>query len=434
MADIVCSNVSYSGLVEKYIGTAYDNVKIVADNIDAVLNVGDIDGIEDLAKYAKEIKEDADRAELAALSALNSASEAAASAAQAADSVVVIGDSEQVCLDAAVVAAADAVKTAADVITTDANRQQTQIDAAATAADRVQTSADRTQTQLDVITTGQAVVAANIAKDDAELALRTFVGQYLGASATTPVVDGNGDPLTEGDLYQDTSVVPNLMKFYNGTTWLVAYSTTDVIAHSALSGLGSDDHSQYLLTDGSRVLTGPQTFADGGIGAPSINFDTARTTGFYKAAAVTIGFAASGAKVGHWDVSGLTVLGDITVSGIVDGVDVSNLKITVDNKENDLGNPATGGDCLVSATNGTRAWETRVKPSEMNTLLALKENSLGLPDIDGKVISSTAAGARSWVKNYNKFTELGIWFRGYNRFRNNFSIKSCWPNTSIKSY
>ncbi len=35
---IINSCVSQSGLVEKYVGTAYDTVKIVADNIEAIIN------------------------------------------------------------------------------------------------------------------------------------------------------------------------------------------------------------------------------------------------------------------------------------------------------------------------------------------------------------------------------------------------------------
>lgn len=41
MSHIENSNVSASGLVQKYIGTAYDNVKLVADNITAVVTIGD---------------------------------------------------------------------------------------------------------------------------------------------------------------------------------------------------------------------------------------------------------------------------------------------------------------------------------------------------------------------------------------------------------
>lgn len=70
MPDIMNSNVSASGLVEKYIGTAYDTVKIVADNIDAVTSIGEITDIENLEEYAIEISESADRAEVASNNAL----------------------------------------------------------------------------------------------------------------------------------------------------------------------------------------------------------------------------------------------------------------------------------------------------------------------------------------------------------------------------
>jgi len=43
------SNQSFSGLVEKYIGTAYDNVKIVADNIDDVIALAGIEDLDDIA-------------------------------------------------------------------------------------------------------------------------------------------------------------------------------------------------------------------------------------------------------------------------------------------------------------------------------------------------------------------------------------------------
>jgi len=57
------SNVSYSGLVEKYIGTAYDTVRVVADNInpitfvagnlEEIIKVGQIEGIENIEELAE---------------------------------------------------------------------------------------------------------------------------------------------------------------------------------------------------------------------------------------------------------------------------------------------------------------------------------------------------------------------------------------------
>ncbi|RLD77680.1 MAG: hypothetical protein DRJ15_13080, partial [Bacteroidetes bacterium] len=51
MTTCINSDRSYTGLVEKYIGTAYDNVKLVADNIDAVIKVATID-FDDLSAVA----------------------------------------------------------------------------------------------------------------------------------------------------------------------------------------------------------------------------------------------------------------------------------------------------------------------------------------------------------------------------------------------
>jgi len=57
------SNVSYSGLVEKYIGTAYDTVKVVSENIapilfveanlEEIIKVGQIEGIENIEELAE---------------------------------------------------------------------------------------------------------------------------------------------------------------------------------------------------------------------------------------------------------------------------------------------------------------------------------------------------------------------------------------------
>jgi hypothetical protein len=51
--------------------------------------------------------------------------------------------------------------------------------------------------------------------------LNTFRGQYLGASATNPTVDGNGNALTAGDLYFNTT--SSEMRVYTGSAWAAAY-------------------------------------------------------------------------------------------------------------------------------------------------------------------------------------------------------------------
>lgn len=43
---------------------------------------------------------------------------------------------------------------------------------------------------------------------------------------------------------------------YNGTTWKKLDASSADVDHGTLQGLADDDHSQYLLTNGTRVLTG----------------------------------------------------------------------------------------------------------------------------------------------------------------------------------
>lgn len=62
------------------------------------------------------------------------------------------------------------------------------------------------------------VLAAEAAARRAEAALKAFRSQYIGASPTAPTKDGNGDQLTEGDMYFDTTV--KRMFTWSGTIWL----------------------------------------------------------------------------------------------------------------------------------------------------------------------------------------------------------------------
>jgi phage-related tail fiber protein len=95
--------------------------------------------------------------------------------------------------------------------------------------------------------------------------------------------------------------------------------TTD---HGTLTGLGDDDHPQYLLADGSRALTGNQSF--GGfkgtnVGAPSAGGDAANKT--YVDTAV----AAALATAVDWKPSvRAATTANITLSGAqtIDGVSV----------------------------------------------------------------------------------------------------------------
>ena len=80
-----------------------------------------------------------------------------------------------------------------------------------------------------------AQVAAESAQAGAEAALDAFTDTYLGAFATDPTLDNDGNALTAGDLYFNTVV--NKLKVYNGSAWLEAVvDTSGVVQQTGVTG------------------------------------------------------------------------------------------------------------------------------------------------------------------------------------------------------
>ena len=69
-----------------------------------------------------------------------------------------------------------------------------------------------------------ARAAAVIAKNAAEAALDSFDDRYLGAKASDPEADNDGNPLVVGALYFRTGVG---MQAWNGTAWVASYLTLE---------------------------------------------------------------------------------------------------------------------------------------------------------------------------------------------------------------
>jgi len=128
-------------------------------------------------------------------------------------------------------AAADALSTAADVISTNA-------DALSTAADVISTNADALSTAADVITVNNNLALAQDAQDAAELAYETFEEKFLGAKTSDPTLDNNGDALTDGAMYFNTTL--EVLKVYNlsGTNWLQIGNYTHPNHTGAVTSIG----------------------------------------------------------------------------------------------------------------------------------------------------------------------------------------------------
>ncbi len=77
---------------------------------------------------------------------------------------------------------------------------------------------------------------------------------YTGITATDPTITGT---VAGAAIYTTpTLITPIISDFTNANHSHTSAGTGGTIAHSALTGLGNDDHTQYVKADGSRAFTG----------------------------------------------------------------------------------------------------------------------------------------------------------------------------------
>jgi hypothetical protein len=169
----------------------------------------------------------------ASTSATNSANSASASAASAAASLA---------SQTAAAASASAASTSASNASTSASNASTSASNAATSATNSANSA----------TSAASSAASALAAFD------SFDDRYLGAKASDPSVDNDGDPLTAGDLYYNTT--SSVMKVYTGSVWVIAYVPGDAtnISFTPYGTIASNNVQGAIqeLTDEKLNLTG----------------------------------------------------------------------------------------------------------------------------------------------------------------------------------
>ena len=140
--------------------------------------------------------------------------------------------------------------------------------AAETAQGAAETAQGAAETAQGAAETAQGLAEA--AQVAAELAADNFDDTYLGAKASDPTLDNDGDALTAGDLYFNTST--NTLKVYTGSAWVDAALTAGDFLASAnnLSDLPSAATARTNL--GLVIGTDVQAFD-----ADTLKADTADT-------------------------------------------------------------------------------------------------------------------------------------------------------------
>jgi hypothetical protein len=178
----------------------------------------------------------------------SAAASAAAAASSASDALASEGNAATSASNAST-SATDAAASATAASTSESNAADSE-----TAASGYAASASNSASAAATSATQAATSAAN-----AESAYDSFDDRYLGAKASDPTLDNDGEALLTGAMYFDSS--NDVMKVYNGSEWQNASSSIEGIKadfqYTATSGQtafsGADDNASTLVIDKAEL-------------------------------------------------------------------------------------------------------------------------------------------------------------------------------------
>jgi|14BtaG_2_1085337.scaffolds.fasta_scaffold21085_1 chemotaxis protein histidine kinase CheA len=194
-----------------------------------------------------------------ATGAANSATTATTQATNSGTSATAAAASETAAAASETAAAASetAAATSATTAANEATTATTQATAAATSATNAANSATASANSAvasnnSAVASNNSAVAAATSAAAALAAFDNFDDTYLGAFAVDPTTDNDGDALTAGDLYFNTT--NDVMRVFIGTVWVTAFVPGDAanITNAANGNLASTNVQaslQELQTD-----------------------------------------------------------------------------------------------------------------------------------------------------------------------------------------
>jgi chemotaxis protein histidine kinase CheA len=153
---------------------------------------------------------------------------------------------------------ATAAATSATNAATSATTATTKASEASTSATNAATSETNAATSATAAAASQTAAAASAAS--AASAFDNFDDTYLGSKTSDPTVDNDGDPLTSGDLYFNSTA--NEMRVYDGANWIAATSAGNVsllnynytATASQTTFSGSDDNAATLSYTQQNII------------------------------------------------------------------------------------------------------------------------------------------------------------------------------------
>jgi len=227
--------------------------------------------------------------------------------------------------------------------------------------------------------------AAEAAQTAAEAAQESIDGLYLGALASDPTVDLNGNPVTQGDWYFNTT--DNRVRIYNGSTWDTAITgqlTDDLATNGNNINFDDGDKAQFgdsadfqIYHDNALSHTYLKELGAGSliVQAQDLIVNNAANTQnmIYASDGGAVSLYHAGNLTVQTNATGVGVTGNITVSGTVDGRDV-----------------ATDGTKLDGIESGATADQSA---SEIKTAYESNANTNAFTDAEQTKLSGIETGA-----------------------------------------
>ena len=207
----------------------------------------------------------------AASSATNAASSATTATTQASGASTSATNAANSATAAA--SSATAASSSASTASTQASNASSSASGAAGSATTATTKASESATSATNAASSATSAASSAAS--ALAAFDNFDDTYLGAKSSDPTVDNDGDALTGGDLYYNTTA--NIMKVYTGSAWVAAYvpgdaanitssATGDIVAtnvQSAIAELDTEKVPKTSATGSAKLPSGTTAQRDG---------------------------------------------------------------------------------------------------------------------------------------------------------------------------
>ena len=251
-----------------------------------------------------------------ATASANSATASANSATASANSATASATSATASAGSATTATTQATNSSNSATTsaTQATNSANSATAAATSASQAATSA--TNSSTSATNSSNSATAAASSAASALAAFDNFDDTYLGAKASDPSTDNDGDALTAGDLYFNTT--NDVMRLYTGSAWVTAYVPGEAVnisftaagnlagtnVQTAIQELDTEKVQRTSATGSATLPSGTAAQRDGSPAAGFIRFNTDVTQfeGYTGTTWASVGGGATGGGSDTWAV------------------------------------------------------------------------------------------------------------------------------------